>query len=93
MSTKEELKELIHKYHHAIHYTDYAEQNESTQIALNAFLEENSLYQEILAKIDELMDADDLKAWGNSQNQEILAKIDELMDADDLKAWGNSQSN
>ena len=81
MSTKEELKELIHKYHHAIHYTDYAEQNESTQIALNAFLEENSVYQEILAKIDELMDADDLKA------------IDELMDADDLKACGNSQSN
>ena len=60
MSIKDELKELIDKYYDAILRADFAEKEMDMQASVEALKEEENIRKQLFAKIDEVVDINEL---------------------------------
>ena len=60
MSIREELKELVDKYYDAILRADFAEKEMDMQESVEALYEEEHIRKQVYAKIDEVVDINEL---------------------------------
>ena len=60
MSIRDELKELIDKYYDAILRADFAEKEMDMQESVEALYEEEHIRKQVYAKIDEVVDINEL---------------------------------
>ena len=60
MSIREELKELVDKYYDAILRADFAEKEMDMQKSVEALYEEERIRKQVYAKIDEVVDINEL---------------------------------
>ena len=60
MSIRDELKELVDKYYDAILRADFAEKEMDMQESVEALYEEEHIRKQVYAKIDEVVDINEL---------------------------------